>query len=143
MPMRTDMDSGTRKQRTNEMSDTLEIKDKIINALKEHFSDEEAGVELGAYWEHDEVIGVINDLFREEEDKQKVEEYMNTHIYPLMRLYDAKDIPMIDKFILGYYELDDDARAEIREFIKIKKKHHTDPERADKLKGVQKNERRT
>ena len=125
------------------MSNTSEIRDKLINALKEHFSDEDAGVELGAYWEHNEVLGVITELFREEEDKEKIEEYLKAHIYPLMRLYDAEDIPMVDKFIFGYYELDDEAREELKEFIELKKKFHTDPERADKLKGVRKNERRT
>lgn len=136
MLLRTDTDSDIKKQRRIEMSDTSEIRDKLINALKEHFSEEDAGVELGAYWEHNEVLGVITELFKEEEDNQKIEEYLKTHIYPLMWLYDSKDIPMVDKFIFGYYELDDEAREELKEFIELKKKFHTDPERVNILKGI-------
>ena len=62
-------------------------------------------------------------------------------LFELLKLYDSSSIPMVDKLITGYFELDDEAREELKELIQIKLKRHTDPERSEALERM-KNEQK-
>lgn len=57
-------------------------------------------------------------------------------LFELLKLYDSSSIPMVDKLITEYYELDDEAREELKELIQIKLKRHTDPERLEALERM-------
>ncbi len=53
-----------------------------------------------------------------------------------LRLFDYDELPKVDQFIVDLYTLDDDARRDLFEYLKIMKKNHTDPEREAKVKKI-------
>ena len=62
-------------------------------------------------------------------------------LLPRLKLYDAKAIPQLDSLLFGFYQLDDEAREELKEFMQIKLRKHTDPERLEALERM-KNEQK-
>lgn len=58
-------------------------------------------------------------------------------LLPRLKLYGAKAIPQLDSLLFGFYQLDDEAREELKDFIQLKAKNHTDPERAKDIENIE------
>ena len=58
-------------------------------------------------------------------------------IQNLLMLYGVKSIPQLDSLLFGFYQLDDEAREELKDFIHLKAKKHTDPERAKDIENIE------
>ena len=54
----------------------------------------------------------------------------------ILRKFDFKKLPMVDKLIANLYVLDDAIRRDLFKYIKVLKKHRTSPERAVGLKDL-------
>ena len=59
-------------------------------------------------------------------------------MYPLMMLYGKNAMPDVDNLLTSFYQLDDEARNEIVDTIKVKLQYHRDPKRAEDIKNIKK-----
>ena len=69
-------------------------------------------------------------------DASRVKTYLKNSLYPLMFLFGKNSMPDVDNLLTSFYQLDDEARSEIVETIRMKLKYHTDPERAEQIKDI-------
>ncbi|SNU05010.1 DNA-binding transcriptional regulator, XRE family [Lachnospiraceae bacterium] len=69
-------------------------------------------------------------------DSGRIKMYLKNSLYPLMNLFGKKSMPDVDNLLTSFYKLDDEARQEIIEMIKIKLKTHTDKEREKEIKQI-------
>ncbi len=53
-----------------------------------------------------------------------------------MELYGKNAMPDVDNLLTSFYQLDDEARQEVIETIKLKLQYHKDPERAKEVKNI-------
>ena len=49
-------------------------------------------------------------------------------MYPLMYLFGKNSMPDVDNLLTSFYQLDDEARQEVVETIRLKLQYHRDPE---------------
>jgi hypothetical protein len=47
-------------------------------------------------------------------------------------------MPDVDNLLTSFYQLDDEARSEIVETLKLKLQYHKDPKRAEDIKNIRK-----
>jgi len=66
----------------------------------------------------------------------RVKTYLTYSLFPLMMLFGQNSMPDVDNLLTSFYQLDDEARAEIIETIKVKMKYHTDEKRAEEVKQI-------
>ena len=71
-------------------------------------------------------------------DKSRVKDYLLYSMYPLMMLYGKNAMPDVDNLLTSFYQLDDEARNEIVDTIKVKLQYHRDPKRAQEIKNIKK-----
>ncbi|MBE5913660.1 MAG: helix-turn-helix transcriptional regulator [Pseudobutyrivibrio ruminis] len=71
-------------------------------------------------------------------DKSRVKDYLLYSMYPLMMLYGKNAMPDVDNLLTSFYQLDDEARNEIVDTIKVKLQYHRDPKRAEEIKNIKK-----
>lgn len=71
-------------------------------------------------------------------DKSRVKDYLLYSMYPLMMLYGKNAMPDVDNLLTSFYQLDDEARNEIVDTIKVKLQYHRDPKRAEDIKNIKK-----
>ena len=57
-------------------------------------------------------------------------------MYPLMYLFGKNSMPDVDNLLTSFYQLDDEARQEVVETIRLKLQYHRDPERAEQIKQI-------
>lgn len=69
-------------------------------------------------------------------DKMRVKGYLESSMYQLMMLYGPTAMPEVDKLLTDFYQLDDESRSEVIQFINMKKKNHKDPQRVKDTKGI-------
>ncbi len=69
-------------------------------------------------------------------DKSRVKGYLTGSLYPLMFLFGKNSMPDVDNLLTSFYQLDDEARQEIVETMRLKLKYHKDPERAEQIKQI-------
>ena len=69
-------------------------------------------------------------------DNMRVRSYLKGSLFPLMQLYGKNFMPDIDHLLTSFYQLDDEARSEVIDFIKLKSKHHKDPQRVEEIKKI-------
>ena len=62
--------------------------------------------------------------------------YMSDRTKYVLRLFDYEDLPKVDELIVDLYILDDNARKDLFDYIKMMKKNHTSPEREAKVKKI-------
>ena len=60
--------------------------------------------------------------------------YFSDRTLKIIKRFDYTELPMIDQLIAYFYVLDDAARKDVFEYLKIMKKNHSDPKRYDDLK---------
>ncbi|MBR5648847.1 helix-turn-helix domain-containing protein [Pseudobutyrivibrio sp.] len=71
-------------------------------------------------------------------DKSRVKDYLLYSMYPLMMLYGKNAMPDVDNLLTSFYQLDDEARNEIVDTIKVKLQYHRDQNRAEEIKNIKK-----
>lgn len=71
-------------------------------------------------------------------DKSRVKDYLLYSMYPLMMLYGKNAMPDVDNLLTSFYQLDDEARNEIVDTIKVKLQYHRDLKRAEDIKNIKK-----
>lgn len=71
-------------------------------------------------------------------DKSRVKDYLLYSMYPLMMLYGKNAMPDVDNLLTSFYQLDDEARNEIVDTIKVKLQYHRDSKRAEEIKNIKK-----
>jgi len=69
-------------------------------------------------------------------DASRVRGYLKSSILPLMHMYGPNGMPDVDNLLTSFYQLNDEARNEIVEMIKVKLKYQRDPERAENIKSI-------
>ena len=69
-------------------------------------------------------------------DTSRVRTYLKGSLFPLMELYGKNAMPDVDNLLTSFYQLDDEARQEVIETIKLKLQYHKDPERAKEVKNI-------
>ncbi len=60
--------------------------------------------------------------------------YFSDRTLKIIRNFDYTELPTVDQLIADFYVLDDTARKDVFEYLKIMKKNHSDPKRYDDLK---------
>ncbi|MBE5907973.1 MAG: helix-turn-helix transcriptional regulator [Lachnospiraceae bacterium] len=71
-------------------------------------------------------------------DASRVKDYLLYSMRPLMMLYGKNAMPDVDNLLTSFYQLDDEARSEIVETLKLKLQYHKDPKRAEDIKNIRK-----
>ena len=66
-------------------------------------------------------------------DASRVKTYLKNSMYPLMYLFGKNSMPDVDNLLTSFYQLDDEARQEVVETIRLKLQYHRDPERAEQI----------
>ena len=61
--------------------------------------------------------------------------YVSNCILKIIKGFDYTELPMVDQLIAYFYVLDDAARKDVFEYLKIMRKNHSDPKRYDALKN--------
>ncbi len=69
-------------------------------------------------------------------DTSRVRTYLKGSLFPLMELYGKNAMPDVDNLLTSFYQLDDEARQEVIETIKLKLQYHKDPKRAKEVKDI-------
>ena len=69
-------------------------------------------------------------------DNMRVKGYMESSLMPLLKLYGPTAMPDVDKLLTDFYQLNDDARSEVIQFLNMKRKNHRDPDRVKDIKKI-------
>jgi transcriptional regulator with XRE-family HTH domain len=69
-------------------------------------------------------------------DNSRVKTYLQNSLFPLMKLYGKNSMPDVDKLLTYFYQLNDEARKEVVETIKVKLKYNSDPERVKAVQDI-------
>ena len=60
--------------------------------------------------------------------------YFSDRTLKIIKKFDYTELPMIDQLIAYFYVLDDAARKDVFEYLKIMRKNHSNSERESNLK---------
>lgn len=69
-------------------------------------------------------------------DGNRIKRYLKFTLYPLMEMFGKNNMPLVDAHLTNYYQLTDEARAEVDQFINAQLKINRDPERAKQVKSI-------
>ena len=69
-------------------------------------------------------------------DASRIKTYLKNSMYPLIYLFDKNSMTDADNLLTSFYQLDDEARQEIVETIRLKLQYHRDPKRAEQIKQI-------
>ena len=68
--------------------------------------------------------------------KKSKKYYISQYTTKIMNMFDYSELPIVDELITDLYVLDDIARKDLFEYIKVLKKNHIDAKRLADLKEV-------
>ena len=68
----------------------------------------------------------------------RIDVYLKHSLKPLLLMYGMNSMPDVDNLLTSFYQLDDEARNEIVDTIKVKLQYHRDPKRAQEIKNIKK-----
>ena len=63
--------------------------------------------------------------------------YFSDRTLKLVEIFDYTELPHIDQLIADFFVLNDSARSDLFEYIRIMKRSHTDPERQEILDNME------
>lgn len=69
-------------------------------------------------------------------DANRVKSYLKYSLLPLMELYGKNSMPDVDNLLTSFYQLDDEARREVIDTIKVKLQYHKNTKRAEEIKNI-------
>ena len=71
-------------------------------------------------------------------DGNRIKTYLKNSLYPLMEMFGKNNMPKIDEHLTNYYQLTDEGRNDVDQFIKAQLQIKKDPERAADVKKITK-----
>lgn len=71
-------------------------------------------------------------------DGNRVKRYLKNTLYPLMELFGKKNMPKVDEHLTNYYQLTDEGRNEVDQYIRAQLLIKKDPARAEDIKKITK-----
>lgn len=71
-------------------------------------------------------------------DGNRVKRYLKDTLYPLMQMFGKNDMPILDEHLINYYQLTDEGRRDVDQFIRMQLSIKKDPERAADIKKITK-----
>lgn len=74
-------------------------------------------------------------LRESKKDSDKIT-YMSARTAKILKKFDFTELPMVDQLIADLYVLDDSARRDLFEYVKMVKKLHSSPEREKELRNI-------
>ncbi|MCR4749329.1 MAG: helix-turn-helix domain-containing protein [Lachnospiraceae bacterium] len=95
----------------------------------------EASPFSGALQESEIYPSIPNDIYGLL-DETRVKGYLKNSLYPLMYLYGKNHMPDVDNLLTSFYQLDDEARKEVVDTVRLKLEYHRDPKRAEDIKQI-------
>ncbi len=84
----------------------------------------------------EEIYPILPDGLHGILDSSRVKTYLKYSLYPLMHLYGKNAMPDVDNLLTSFYQLDDEARKEVIDTIKLKLQYHKDSQRAEEIKQI-------
>ena len=52
-------------------------------------------------------------------DGNRVKRYLKNTLYPLMQMFGKNDMPILDEHLTNYYQLTDEGRRDVDQFIRM------------------------
>lgn len=69
-------------------------------------------------------------------DSNNIKNYFTDSLYPLFHFFGQDSIPDVTNLLISFYQLDDEARREVLEMMRIKLEYHKEKEREEKVTDV-------
>lgn len=98
---------------------------------------------LEEFWndEKDITLPMIENKVNDTLSENIFKRYLRQTFYPLMMLFGAGEISKVDKHITNYYQLTDEGRKNVEQFIKYQLSIEKDEERSNSLRDIRNNAR--
>lgn len=71
-------------------------------------------------------------------DGNRIKRYLKNTLYPLMCLFGKNNMPKLDEHLTNYYQLSDEGRNDVDQYIKAQLSIKRDPDRAADIKKITK-----
>lgn len=71
-------------------------------------------------------------------DGNRIKRYLKNTLYPLMCLFGKNNMPKLDEHLTNYYQLSDEGRNDVDQYIKAQLSIKRDPDRAANIKKITK-----
>ena len=71
-------------------------------------------------------------------DENRIKTYLNNSLYPLMEMFGKNNLPKLDEHLTNYYQLTDEGRRDVDQFINAQLQIKKDPKRAKDVKTIKK-----
>lgn len=71
-------------------------------------------------------------------DGNRIKRYLKYTLYPLMEMFGKDNMPMVDEHLTNYYQLTDEGRRDVDQFIKAQLQIKKDSARAKQVKTIKK-----
>ena len=111
---------------------------KLANELEIDVNDICSLVPFSGELKEDEIYPELPNNLKGALDSSRVKQYLKYSLFPLLHLYGKDSMPDLDKLLISFYQLDDEARREIMDTVQLKLQYHKDKTRAkdvSKIKG--------
>ena len=111
---------------------------KLANELEIDVNDICSLVPFSGELKEDEIYPELPNNLKGALDSSRVKQYLKYSLFPLLHLYGKDSMPDLDKLLISFYQLDDEARREIMDTVQLKLQYHKDKNRAknvSKIKG--------
>lgn len=69
-------------------------------------------------------------------DGNRVKRYLKYTLYPLMEMFGKENMPLVDEHLTNYYQLTDEGRRDVDQFIKAQLQIKKDTDRAKQVKTI-------
>ena len=111
---------------------------KLANELEIDVNDICSLVPFSGELKEDEIYPELPSNLKGALDSSRVKQYLKYSLFPLLHLYGKDSMPDLDKLLISFDQLDDEARREIMDTVQLKLQYHKDKNRAkdvNKIKG--------
>lgn len=71
-------------------------------------------------------------------DENRIKTYLKNSLYPLMEMFGKNNLPKLDEHLTNYYQLTDEGRRDVDQFINAQLQIKKDPKRAKDVKTIKK-----
>lgn len=71
-------------------------------------------------------------------DENRIKTYLKNSLYPLMEMFEKNNLPKLDEHLTNYYQLTDEGRRDVDQFINAQLQIKKDPKRAKDVKTIKK-----
>ena len=71
-------------------------------------------------------------------DENRIKTYLKNSLYPLMEMFGKNNLPKLDEHLTNYYQLTDEGRRDVDQFINAQLQIKKDPNRAKDVKTIKK-----